>query len=229
MPVLSAFEVGTGRSVALTIDGTHRLAFSSFAANSAGRAHGAFWDGVVGWLMRDPRFESAGISLAHPCIADIDTTLLVKSLPAPGAELTVEVAKLGTGEVAHKSKIAVAPKGQPTKIPVGKLASGGYRATVEIRQGKGRAPTVRQDFACEKGGDEWADPRPDVERLRAIAETTGGEVVAPNAIGTLDVPKATPIDSERSVKPVAPPWAWTGVAAVLMGGHWLVRRKRGLS
>ena len=229
MPILSAFEVGTGRSVALTIDGTHRLAFSSFAANTAGRAHGAFWDGVVGWLMRDPRFESAGISLAHPCIADIDTTLLVKSLPAPGAELTVEVAKLGTGEVAHKSKVAVAPKGQPTQIPIGKLASGGYRATVEIRQGKGRAPTVRQDFACEKGGDEWADPRPDVDRLRAIAEATGGEVVAASAIGSLDVPKATPIDSERSVKPVAPPWAWTGVAAMLMGTHWLIRRKRGLS
>jgi uncharacterized membrane protein len=229
MPILSAFEVGTGRSVALSIDGTHRLAFSSFASGSAGRAHGAFWDGVVGWLMRDPRFESASVSLSHPCIADTDTTLLVRSLPAEGAELTVEVAKLGSGEVVHTSKVPVAAKGKPTQVVVGKLASGGYRATVEIRQGKGRAPTVRQDFACEKGGDEWADPRPDTDRLKAIADATQGELVAPDAVGTLDVPKATPIDSERNVKPVAPPWAWTGVAAMLMGTHWLVRRKRGLT
>lgn len=229
MPVLAVAEVGTGRSVALTIDGTHRLGFSVFAAGSAGRAHGALWDGIVGWLMRDPRYESASVALTRACLAGEEASLTVRSLPAPGAELSVEVAKLGTGEVVHTGKAALAPKGGVTEVPVGKLAAGGYRASVEIRQGSGRAPVVRQDFACEKGGDEWADPRPDVERLQAIAEATGGELVTVDALARLDLPKATPIDAERSVKPIAPPWAWTTAAAVLLGAHWLVRRTRGLS
>jgi hypothetical protein len=229
MPVLAVAEVGTGRSVALTVDGTHRLGFSSFAAGSAGRAHGAFWDGVVGWLMRDPRYESAGVSLARACLAGEDTTLVVRTMPAEGAELTVSIARLGSGEVVQTAKAKVAPRGQPTEVAVGKLTAGGYRATVEIRHGEGRAPVVRQDFACEKGGDEWADPRPDVERLRAIAEATDGELLAVDALGGLDLPEATPIDAERQVRPVAPPWAWTSAAAALLGAHWLVRRKRGLS
>lgn len=229
MPVLAVAEVGTGRSVALTVDGTHRLGFSSFAAGSAGRAHGAFWDGVVGWLMRDPRFESAGVSLARACLAGEEAKLVVRSMPAEGAEVSVEIARLGTGEVVHTGKAPLSPRGEPTEVSIGVRDAGGYRATVEIRHGKGRAPVVRQDFACEKGGDEWADPRPDVERLRAIAEATGGELTAIDALARLELPEATPVDAQRTVKPVAPPWAWTSAAAALLGAHWLVRRKRGLS
>ena len=61
MPILALGEHGNGRSIALAIDGSHRLLFSAFAANAAGRAHGAFWDAMLGWLMRDPRFEPAVI------------------------------------------------------------------------------------------------------------------------------------------------------------------------
>jgi uncharacterized membrane protein len=229
MPVLAVAEIGTGRSVALTIDGTHRLGFSTFAAGTAGRAHGALWDGIVGWLMRDPRYESAGVSLARPCLAGEEARLVVRSMPADGAEVSVEIARLGTGEVVHRAKVPLAPRGAPTEVPIGVLDAGGYRATVEIRHEGGRAPVVRQDFACEKGGDEWADPRPDVERLRAIAQATGGELVAIDELDELELPEATPIDAQRTVKPVAPPWAWTSAAAALLGAHWLVRRRRGLS
>ena len=39
-----------------------------FAAAVAGRAHGAFWDGLLGWLMRDPRFEPAVVELPAPWV-----------------------------------------------------------------------------------------------------------------------------------------------------------------
>ncbi len=41
MPVLALGEQGSGRTMALGIDGSHRLLFSNFAAKDAGRAHGA--------------------------------------------------------------------------------------------------------------------------------------------------------------------------------------------
>jgi len=92
-----------------------------------------------------------------------------------------------------------------------------------------RGPTTRRDFACERGGDEWADTRPDVERLAAIAEATGGKSVTVDGIGSLPLPAATQIAAERRVSPILPPWAWTLSAAVLLGAHWIVRRRRGLT
>ena len=62
-PVLALGEYGSGRTIALTVDGSHKLLFSTFAAGAAGRGHGAFWDALLGWLMRDPRFEPARIEL----------------------------------------------------------------------------------------------------------------------------------------------------------------------
>ena len=66
MPVLALGEAGDGRSIALGVDGTHALAFSEFADRAAGRAYGALWDGLVGWLMRDPRYEALRLELVWP-------------------------------------------------------------------------------------------------------------------------------------------------------------------
>ena len=59
MPVLAVGDEGDGRSIALGVDGTWELEFSELGARTAGRGHGALWDGLLGWLMRDPRFEPA--------------------------------------------------------------------------------------------------------------------------------------------------------------------------
>src|SRR5580693_6516330 len=53
-------------------------------------------------------------------------------------------------------------------LPV--LEAGAYEARLRV----GGGTTTRHDFACEAGGDEWADSRPDARRLRALADATGG-------------------------------------------------------
>jgi len=90
-------------------------------------------------------------------------------------------------------------------------------------------PSTRRDFACEKGGEEWADSRPDDARLKAIAEATGGRFVRATDAGTLPLPAAPQVASERQVAPIFPAWVWTLVAAALLGTHWIVRRQGGLS
>ena len=229
MPVLALGEHGSGRTMALTVDGSHRLLFSSFAASAAGRAHGAFWDAMLGWLMRDPRFEPAVIDVRGGCIAGEDTTLTLRPLPGPSGEATVKIVRLGSAELVATLKTPVDGSGAAIDLQAGKLPAGGYSAVVEIGKGTTKGPTTRRDFACESGGDEWADSRPDEDRLRAIAAATGGVFVRAGDAGKLPLPEATQVATERQVAAVLPAWAWTTLAALLLGLHWIVRRRGGLT
>ncbi len=71
---------------------------------------------------------------------------------------------------------------------------------------------TRKDFACEAGGDEWADSRPDPQRLEALARATGGAFANASDAGALSLPKPTLINAERHVTPLAP-----AVALVALG------------
>jgi uncharacterized membrane protein len=239
MPVLALGEHGSGRTIALGIDGSHRLLFSNFAASAAGRAHGAFWDAMLGWLMRDPRFEPAAVDVKGGCLAGEEETLVLRPLPGQKGTAAVIIRRLGSGEAVRTLHAPLDGSGAAVDLPAGKLDAGGYSATVEIGLGDGKDPAAegagtagpgtRRDFACEKGGDEWADSRPDIDRLKAIAAANHGTfVLAPDA-GSLPLPAATQVAAERKVAPILPPWAWTFAAAVALGAHWMVRRRGGLS
>ena len=229
MPVLALGEKGSGRTIALTVDGSHKLLFSTFAAEAAaGRAHGAFWDALLGWLMKDPRFEPALLDVPGGCIAGEPTTLLLRPLPGQKGEATVTITRLGGGGAVRTLTVPVPGDGQPVEIAAGTLTPGGYAVSAEIGQGAEKGAAARRDFACERGGDEWADPRPDLERLKAIAEATGGTFVKASDIESLPLPAATEVAAERRVSAILPPWAWTAAASLLLGIHWISRRRKGL-
>lgn len=225
MPVLALREEGDGRSVALAVDGSYRLVYGSLASEAAGRAHGALWEGLLGWLMRDPRYEPAQVELAGPCVSGVPLRLEVRPMPTSSGKVELEVARLGAKEPLVRRELAERASGEPWTVDVGSLEPGGYTARIRIGEG----PATRRDFACERGGDEWADSRPDVDRLRAIAHATGGELVSAKNASKLPLPPATEISAERHVSPVVPPWAWTTFAAIALGGHWIARRRSGLS
>jgi uncharacterized membrane protein len=229
MPVLALGEAGNGRTIALTVDGSHRLAFSNFATHAAGRAHGALWDGLLGWLMRDPRFESTVVDLPNGCIAGEPTDLVLHPLPGTKGTAHIVVRKLATDEVALDDRKELDAVTGETTFHAKGFTPGGYSAHVEIQSADGTGPAARKDFACEKGGDEWADSRPDVDRLKAIAKATGGTFVNADDVGSIPLAPSTLVSTHRSVKPVLPAWAWTLAAAALIGAHWIVRRRAGLS
>jgi hypothetical protein len=93
----------------------------------------------------------------------------------------------------------------------------------------GAGPTTRRDFACEAGGDEWADSRPDARRLKDLAKASGGSFRYADEDMSLPLPKPAVVSASRHVVPLAPPWAWTLAAAVFLGVHWFARRRSGLS
>ncbi len=229
MPVLALGEYGSGRSIALAVDGSHKLAFSTFAASAAGRGHGAFWDGLLGWLMRDPRFEPVKARLPTGCIAGVETTLELRApFVEDGTQAEVVISRMGSGDEVRTVNTTLEGGRGSVSVPLGKLSAGGHTATVRLRR-QGRSAPSRYDFACEVGGDEWADPRPDAARLSAIAQATGGEAVGLAEIADLPLPKAARVVAQRRVRPVMPAWGWTLTAAVCLGGHWVARRRSGLS
>jgi uncharacterized membrane protein len=229
MPILTLGESGSGRTMALAVDGSHRLLFSDFAARDAGRAHGAFWDAMLGWLMRDPRFEPAVIDLKGGCIAGEEATVVLRPLAGQRGKVTLKVQRLGSTDPLVTREATLDGGGKPVEIPIGALEPAGYSAEVEIAGGGAKGPTTRRDFACEKGGDEWADSRPDADRLREIARATGGRYVTAANAGSLPLPPALVVATERQVAPLLPPWAWAVGAAMMLGAHWIVRRREGLS
>jgi uncharacterized membrane protein len=237
MPVLAIGEQGDGRSIALGVDGTWGLEFSQLGARTAGRGHGALWDGLLGWLMRDPRFEPAQLEVAGGCTAGLSSTLRARLAlrsgstgpdhgTSPSAEtITLDLTRIDAAMPPLHLERPRPPQASSVDVPLPPLAAGAYTAKMRLAGGA----TTRYDFACEAGGDEWADSRPDPRRLEALSKATGGAFAFASEAGGLPMPKPTVVSSERRVSPLAPPWLWTLAAALLLSTHWLVRRKSGLS
>jgi uncharacterized membrane protein len=237
MPVLAIGEEGDGRSIAMGIDGAWELEFSRLGSRTAGRGHGALWDGLLGWLMRDPRFEPAQMEVPGGCTAGLPWKLRARLLPGGPANasnasnasrvVSLDVTRIDRSQAPlHVEQPAPDANGASSvELTLPPLDAGGY--TARLRVGSGEA--TRYDFACEAGGDEWADSRPGPALLERLAAATGGRSVSADAAGTLPLPKPTVVSAERRVTPVAPPWSWTLAAAVLLGVHWIARRRGGLS
>jgi hypothetical protein len=232
MPVLAIGDQGDGRSIALGIDGGWLLEFSQLGSRTSGRGYGALWDGLLGWLMRDPRFEPGQLDLASPCVADEPAKIRVR-LPGSTKQMTdakemaVEIRRLDRQDV-KPLKVTVPKRSggsNVVEVSLPPLAAGGYTARLRL----GAGPTTRRDFACESGGDEWADSRPDADRMKELASATGGTYRTADGDLALPLPKPAVVSAERHVVPVAPPWAWTLAAAFALGVHWFARRRSGLS
>jgi hypothetical protein len=229
MPVLAVAEEGEGRSVALGVDGAWELQFSALGARTGGRGHGALWDGLLGWLMHDPRFEAAQLEIVGGCTAGLPSKLRARIPPATsGAELrhkiTLDVTAIDHQRPPiHVSSCVDAPGLVECELPP--FDEGAYAARMRTAGGA----LVRYDFACEAGGDEWADSRPDPGRLAEIARASGGVFALPAEAGSIALPAPTVVSAERRVTPITPPWVWSLGAALTLGIHWLARRRGGLS
>lgn len=228
MPVLVIGDQGDGRSIALGIDGAWQLEFSQLGARTSGRGYGAMWDGLLGWLMRDPRFEPGQLDLAAPCVAEEPARMRVRAPDsAKDKAMTVEIRRLDRQDVPPlKVDVPAQATGSGlVELTLPPLPAGGYTARLKL----GPGPTTRREFACEAGGDEWADSRPDPERLQRLAAVSGGTFHWAAEELSLPLPRPAVVSAERHVVPVAPPWSWTLAAAVLLGAHWFARRRSGLS
>lgn len=231
MPLLVLGEVADGRSVALAVNGTYHLGFGSVGVRTGGEGHRALWEGLLGWLMRDPRYESAQLAAAGPCISGHPLQLSLSTLPAPARDVRLELTPLTTEPKTAGPVVIEALSGANSDEPrvrhafrVTGLTPGGHAARAFVSD---TAPS-RLLVPCEVGGAAWADSRPDPERLARIAARSGG--VARRATDRLDLPQPERpfLTSERRSQPLVPAWVWSTLASLSLGVHWLVRRRGGL-
>lgn len=224
MPILTLGDFGDGRSVALAVDAIHKLRFGPEGALSGGRAHGAFWEGILGWLMRDPRYETARIYAPWPCISGRPFRIEVQPLPGVTEQVTMQVSELSAAESALGPVREMETRdGALVSFVITGPKPGGYASTVRFSSG----PASRFVFACEAGGDAWADSRPDRKALEALSAASGGVSVTPNEIDRLPEPSGTKVITERIESPVLPDAAWAGAACFFLALHWIVRRRDG--
>lgn len=243
MPVLAVGDMGDGRAIALGVDGTWTLEFSDVGARTAGRGYAALWDGLLGWLMRDPRFEPSQIDVPDGCIANQPTRVQIGPLPESVQQVTLDIVhtdgKTGA-KVSVNARRGASKDGTQgligddgnASLTLPALPSGGYvaTATLQLGDGAGSAGTkVKRDLACEVGGDEWADSEVHPDHLERIAKATGGMAVDASRVQSLRFPKPTVVSSEKRVAPVAPAWAWALLATLAAGLNWYLRRTRGLT
>ena len=125
MPVLALGEAGDGRAIALGVDGTHTLSFGELGARVAGRAFGALWDGLLGWLMRDPRYEAARMELIGECISGEPAKLRLVRVTGAAGDVELVLERLGGGVGEPIKKRVSAPESGPVEIELGKLEPGG--------------------------------------------------------------------------------------------------------
>jgi hypothetical protein len=225
MPILALGEVGDGRSIALGVDSTYRLAYGNLAATVGGRAYGALWDGLLGWLMRDPRYEAARVEVVGECIARQPATFRVQRLPGMAGDIQLTIESLD-GKLKQPIERSIKDdQAASVDVTIDGLEAGGYSARVVV----GAAPATRQDFGCEAGGEAFADSRPDNDRLRLLSKVGQGRFVTARQATDLPLPSVTRVTAERHVTPLLPAWVWTALASALLGIHWLFRRQSGLT
>lgn len=228
MPVLALGEAGDGRTVALGVDSSFRLGFSELGAQVAGRAYGALWDGLLGWLMRDPRYEATRLETEGECL-EIEPELVFQLSRVPGAHSEpgeMRISELSGKSGSSRTRPIDADAPVPLRLRFDGLAAGGYTAEVRL----GAVPASRLDFACQPGaGAAWSDTRPDPDVLRGLSEASGGISVGVDQVTRIPLPARAQVASRRSVQPLAPPWVWSLAGACLLGLHWFLRRNEGLA
>lgn len=249
MPVLAIGDVGDGRSIALGLDSTRILGFSAFASKSGGRSYDALWRGLLGWLMRDPRYEPVRGRLVHasgsgPCLAGAPAALRIEASPIAGrARVRASIKALEKPRAREGESLPTELDQQiegkpPVLMPLQSTApAGGFALRLSIGDPgepdeKAKVPSAlatRALATCERGGDEWADPRPDRTKLEALAKANGGVAVRANDTASIPTAKAAIVSIERNVAPILPTWGWATLAAIALGLHWFVRRRGGLA
>lgn len=223
LPVLSLREVGDGRTIALTVDGTHRLRFGEAASEHGGRAHSALWEGLLGWLMRDPRYERVRMRLEGECSPTHELTLVAEATQAEGKLLELVVTPVGSVS-SSTTKLEQTVRNGQARFRIPKLDRGGYAARVRL----GDAPPTRLVFPCEAYAGTFRDSRPRPEALRALVERSSGVFRRAEDAGDLPEPDVVARSVVEKSRPLLPPYVWSTASALGLALHFFLRRRGGL-
>ncbi len=232
LPILSVGQAGEGRVLALGSDSTWRWGMTSAGADGDASGHERFWDRTLRWLARDPALDPARITTDRERYGpggrvEVGGWLRDDAYQPIEGELRVEI-ETGEGEVVGSTPVEPRAEGSIEAVLRAPLTPGAHR--VVARRGDEAEPLASEPFVVEAGGDELAEPRPDPERLAALAERSGGERFDSDerlpALESLDATRRRSVGTVES-RPFA---SWLAMLAALglIAVELFARRRWGL-
>ncbi len=231
LPLLVLGTAGQGRVLALMSDSSWRWGFTAGGLTGDASAFERFWDRALRWLARDPNLEPARVTTDRERYgpeARVELRALLRdaSYRPYAAEPVRFVLVDAVGEELAAADVVTDAEGRAQAVLRGPAQEGAYRAAVH----RGDTRLCEEHFLVERGGQELADPRSQPDRLRRLAESTGGRYVdAPEDAPSLDAFDAS-VTRRRSLDEVAPfahP-AFVAFAALVFSLEWWLRRRAGL-
>ncbi len=238
MPVITAWQTGEGRSLAITSDSLWRWGFVAAAQpGNDGRAYFKLWENAIRWLMDDPdlrflRVESDRIEYAPDVPVRLGAHLSDRDYkPKVGGAITIDVVRGSDPATAVKVTRAEVTTGDggDASHELGRMEPGVYRVTARAQVGDRRVE-AQDIFLVRAASEELARPAPTQDLLAVIAEATRGRQLGPVGELPADLPLAEPrvvrVDRRTDVELWSRPWLL--IAALLfLGLEWALRGRIG--
>jgi len=233
-PVVAVREVGAGRSLSVTTDGTWYWGFVAAGDGQGGRAHQRFWNGALRWLVRDPSLTPLQIQPDRPAVEPgepVGFSVAVRGPdygPAPGTAVAGELVA-EDGRVVGRAEARAGSDGS-ARLEFPAPPPGAYKlqATAEVAG----TPVERgaAAVAVRASGAEDSDAAPRPELLRQVAEATGGTFTRLPQSGLPELrlrePEVVEVGRKRD-EPLWDRWWYLAILAGALGGEWLLRRRFG--
>jgi hypothetical protein len=259
LPLLAVAEPGRGRTMVLATGSTWRMGFApDLPLFDGARPYDLLWLGAVRWLLRDDTSGRLQLDTDKPRYrvgeaVELQVTALSPSYAAePNVEVEWDLRELsanaddartidggrwvtdGLGKRRHS--VPDLPVGAYAATARRQLAEQSDDATGPSADDLPGAHEVRRVFIVEPPGRELAriDADPGIDRLRRIAEATGG--VALSALGGDRLPADLPTADPRQLRAAAHVYGrtdiplWNGWLSMLVlvaafGAEWILRRR----
>lgn len=235
-PVVAVREVGQGRVLAVTTDGTWYWGFVAAGDGEAGRAHARFWNNALRWMVRDPELTPLQVQPERPVVEPgepVGLSLSVRGAdygPAPGARVSAELVS-DDGKTVGRAE-GVAGADGTARIALPPVPPGAYRVAATAERAGSPPERSSAAVAVRSSGLEDTDAAPRPDLLRAIADATGGSFTSLPHRGLpglrLSEPEVVEVGRRREV-PLWDRWWTLAVLAAALGGEWVLRRRWGHS
>jgi hypothetical protein len=234
-PLLSIWDYGRGRVMALNSDGSWAWAFTSHAGGAQTRVYERLWGNAVRWLVRDPELTAMAVTADSPTVEPgkpVGISAIARSSdfqPVAGAQVTIELISADDGRIVAQQTVPAGPDGT-AHVEFPSPPAGPYKVVGRAAQGEKVLGEMSDAIAVRASGRELSDARVNAALLEDIAKATGGAFFEGPSFSLSDVPFKEPplVEVGRSRdQPLWDRWYWLTVMVLILGAEWALRRRFG--
>ena len=232
--VVAVREVGAGRTLAVTTDGSWYWGFVAAEEGRGSRAYQRFWNNALRWLVRDPDLTPLQVQPDRPAVEPGEPVGLSVAVrgpdygPAPGTKVSAEVIS-DEGKVVDRAE-GISGADGVARFELPSPPPGAYKVVAQAERPGAPPEHASAAVSVRSSGPEDFDAAPRPELLRELAELTGGTFTPLPHRGLPDLrltdPEVVEVGRRRDV-PIWNRWWFLAVLAVACGGEWILRRRWG--